>query len=69
MQNEQTPDTNDSEDQGYKRFAVKRVAAGILIAALVIWMGSVIFGFFENGPDTHTAQIVTTGGAGNASYL
>ena len=57
MQNEQTPENHGSDKGEYKRFAAKRVVAGILIAALIIWMASVIFGFFEKKPGAHTARV------------
>jgi hypothetical protein len=61
MQNEQTPDIDGNEDQEYKRFATKRVAAGILIVALVIWMASVIFGFFESAPNARVEKVAHNG--------
>ncbi len=61
MENEQAPGTGGSDGGEYKRFATKRIVAGIFIAGLVIWMASVIVGFFDQDPAGQTPRPAATG--------
>ena len=51
MPTPQEPDSSGSEKKEYKRFAARRIIAGVLITAVVIWVAGLLFSFFDNGPD------------------
>ncbi len=48
-------DSDVKKDPEFKRFAVKRIVVGVAIAALLLWGGSLLIGFF--GRDGRTVKV------------